>query len=112
MRPTSKLAGFRTQHIRDGGVRAHESERDEEADPEDTPFYLLESPEYIGVSETLEPEVLCVEVRQRHETAYGDECAEYPKQGGLEFKRLSPALSAPSVSEDAPYQGSCAEEGA
>ena len=103
MRPASELAGFRAQHIGDSGVRAHESEGDEEADTEDTPPYLLESPEDIGVSEALEPEVLCIEVCQRHESAHADERGEYPEQGCLKFERTSLALSAPSVSGDAPY---------
>ena len=102
MRPASKLTGFRTQHIRDSGVRVHESERNEEADTEDTPPYLLESPEHIGVSEVLEPEMLCIEVRQWHETAQTDERAEYPEQVRLKFVGASSALTAPSVSEDAP----------
>ena len=103
MCPASELAGFRAQHIRNRGVGVHESEGDDEADTEDTPSDLLESPKYIGVSEALEPEVLCVEVRQRYEAACGDKHAEYPKQVCLKFVGAPVASSAPSVSEDAPY---------
>ncbi len=109
MCPASELAGFRAKNVRDGGVDVHEAECDEEADPENTPPYLLEPPEDISVSEALEPEVLCIEVRQRHEAANPDERAEYPEQICLKFECTSPALLAPTVSEDTYYEGNSAE---
>ena len=76
MCPAAELTGFGTEDVRDGGVDVHESERDEEADAEDTPSDLLESPEDIRVSEALEPEVFCIEVCQRHEAADPDESSK------------------------------------
>ena len=101
--PATELAGFRAEHVRDGSVGIHESEGNEEADTEDAPPELLESPEDIGMSEALEPEVLGIEVRQRHEAAHRDECGEYPEQVRLKFKRTSSALLTPSVPKDAPH---------
>ncbi len=109
MCPASELAGFRAEDVRDSGVDVHEAECDEEADREDAPPYLLEPPEDIGVSEALEPEVFCIEVRQWHEAAQGDESGEYPEEVRLKFECPSSALLAPMVSEDARYEGNGAE---
>lgn len=103
MCPASELAGFRAEDVRDSGVDVHEAECDEEADPENTPSCLLEPPEDVSVSEALEPEMFCIEVRQWHEAAEGDESGEYPEEVRLKFECTSAALLAPPVSEDTRY---------
>ena len=110
MRPASEFTGLRTQYIRNSSVGVHESERDEEADTENTPSDLLEFPEHIGMSEALEPEVFRIEICQRHERAHTDERAEYPEEIRLKFGCASLALSAPSVPKDTPYKGNRSEE--
>ena len=73
--PASELAGFRAEDVRDGGVGIHEPGSDNKEECEAEPPYLLQSPEHIRIDDALEPEVLCIEVRQREEAARRDERA-------------------------------------
>ena len=102
--PPSKLAGFRTQHIGDRRIGVYKSGGDNETDTEDAPPDLLESPKYVGVSDVFEPEVFCIEVRQRDEAAERDERAQRPEQIRLQFVMdTAPPVTAPAIPKDAPY---------
>jgi len=104
MCPPSKFTRFRAQHISDCRVGVHKPSGNDEANTEETPSDPLKSPEYIGVSDVFEPEVFCIEMRQREKATERDKRAQRPEQIRLQFAvDTAPPVTAPSVPKDTPY---------
>ena len=112
VRPSPKLARFRAEAIGDGGVRVHKTECHEEKDAEDAPARLMKFPEDINVSDAFKPEVLGIEIGERHDVADGDDTTEPPQQVCLQFGGTAAVPVLPTIQENSPDERNDAEEAA